>query len=160
MVHRKAQAALEFLTTYGWAFLVILIMMGAISYFGFLNPGSFLPKRCVISSEFACIDYRVLDTGIIDLKLKQNFGHAIEAGNITCTIEGTTMEVSDTSHDDEEWGNRQTKEFTCDFSIYGPDVFLTGQNTKIILVATYNIEPGGYIHATDGDIYAEVIAAP
>ena len=35
---RKAQAALEFLTTYGWAFIVILIMIGALAYFGVLNP--------------------------------------------------------------------------------------------------------------------------
>ena len=36
-------AALEFLTTYGWAFLVILVMIGALAYFGILNPG---PRDC------------------------------------------------------------------------------------------------------------------
>ena len=43
---KKSQAALEFLTTYGWAFLIILIMIGALSYFGILSPSKLLPNRC------------------------------------------------------------------------------------------------------------------
>ncbi len=35
---KKSQAALEFLITYGWAFLVILLMIGTLSYFGILSP--------------------------------------------------------------------------------------------------------------------------
>lgn len=42
---KKAQSALEFLTTYGWAFLVILIMIGALAYFGVLDPNRFLPEE-------------------------------------------------------------------------------------------------------------------
>jgi hypothetical protein len=44
MINKRAQAALEFLTTYGWAFLVILIMIGALSYFGVFNVDSFIPE--------------------------------------------------------------------------------------------------------------------
>ena len=43
MVNNRAQAALEFLTTYGWAFLVILVMIGALSYFGVFSPDSYVP---------------------------------------------------------------------------------------------------------------------
>ena len=39
---RRGQAALEFLTTYGWAFLVILVMIGALAYFGVLDPERFV----------------------------------------------------------------------------------------------------------------------
>jgi hypothetical protein len=51
---RKAQGALEFLMTYGWAFLVILIMIGALAYFGVLNPNRFLPDRCTFGSQIIC----------------------------------------------------------------------------------------------------------
>ena len=37
MMNRKAIST-EFLTTYGWAFLIILIMIGALAYFGILSP--------------------------------------------------------------------------------------------------------------------------
>ncbi len=53
-MERRAQGALEFLMTYGWAFLVILIMIGALAYFGILNPTRFLPDRCDFGAQFLC----------------------------------------------------------------------------------------------------------
>ncbi len=51
---KKGQGALEFLMTYGWAFLVILIMIGALAYFGILNPTRFLPDRCDFGTQILC----------------------------------------------------------------------------------------------------------
>lgn len=48
----KGQAALEFLTTYGWAFLVILVMIGALTYFGVLAPAKFHD-----SAKEVCVKY-------------------------------------------------------------------------------------------------------
>lgn len=56
---KRAQAAMEFLMTYGWAILVVLIAIGALAYFGVLNPDKFLPEKCVIAtgSGLFCDDY-------------------------------------------------------------------------------------------------------
>jgi len=35
---KSAQAAMEFLMTYGWALLVVLIVIAALAFFGLLNP--------------------------------------------------------------------------------------------------------------------------
>ena len=43
-----SQAALEFLTTYGWAILVVLIAVGALAYFGVLDLGKFLPEKFIL----------------------------------------------------------------------------------------------------------------
>ena len=56
-MRKKGQAALEFLTTYGWAFLVILVMIGALAYFGVLDPTRFLPQRCQFGAELYCARY-------------------------------------------------------------------------------------------------------
>ena len=79
---KKSQAALEFLTTYAWAFLVILIMIGALAYFGILNPSKILPDRCTFGSEIRCVDYRIgFGTtgadGTLNLRLKNNVGEPI-----------------------------------------------------------------------------------
>jgi len=37
-MNKKGQAIFEFFITYGWAFLVILVMIGALAYFGILSP--------------------------------------------------------------------------------------------------------------------------
>lgn len=51
---KRSQAALEFLTTYGWAFLVVLIGIGGLSSIGVLDPSSFVSESCFISSPFFC----------------------------------------------------------------------------------------------------------
>ena len=59
---RKGQAATEFLTTYGWAFLVILIMIGTLAYFGILKPSKLLPDRCNFGPEVNCLDFQISKT--------------------------------------------------------------------------------------------------
>ena len=50
---KKAQAAMEFLMTYGWAILVVLVTIGALAYFGVLkipsntNEAVSMLERCV-----------------------------------------------------------------------------------------------------------------
>jgi hypothetical protein len=51
---KQAQAALEFLMTYGWALLVVLVAIGALAFFGVLNPGQFLPDQCVFFPGVTC----------------------------------------------------------------------------------------------------------
>lgn len=51
---KKSQAALEFLTTYGWAFLVVLITIGGLSSLGVLDPSSFTSDSCFVSTPFIC----------------------------------------------------------------------------------------------------------
>ena len=51
---KRSQAAMEFLMTYGWAILVVLIVIGALAYFGILDPQSLLPERCTFQTGFNC----------------------------------------------------------------------------------------------------------
>lgn len=54
---KKGQAALEFLSTYGFAFLIILVMIGALSYFGVLSPNKLIPQRCSFPADVNCFEY-------------------------------------------------------------------------------------------------------
>src|SRR3989344_7880527 len=69
----KGQAAMEFLMTYGWAILVVLIAIGALAYFGVLSPQKFLPKSCTVGPGFSCEDAIVTTTGV-DLVLRNGQG--------------------------------------------------------------------------------------
>lgn len=44
MKSNKSQAAMEFLMTYGWAILIVLIAIGALAYFGVLIPDRYLSE--------------------------------------------------------------------------------------------------------------------
>jgi hypothetical protein len=50
----KSQAAVEYLFTYGWAFMVILVMIGVFAYLGFTNPTKYVPDKCIASDGFFC----------------------------------------------------------------------------------------------------------
>ena len=62
MMNKKSQAALEFIMTYGWAILVVLVAIGALAYFGVLNPDRFLPSKCTLQSGIACLDHKATAT--------------------------------------------------------------------------------------------------
>lgn len=53
----KGQAALEFLTTYGWAILVVLIALGALSSMFVFKFGVLYPNSCFIEPGMACQEY-------------------------------------------------------------------------------------------------------
>ncbi len=58
---KKAQAAMEFLMTYGWAILVVLVVIGALAYFGVLSPDTLLPEKCTLPILLNCKDHKVTD---------------------------------------------------------------------------------------------------
>lgn len=96
---RRSQAALEFLTTYGWAFLVILIMMSALAYFGVLNPSKLLPDRCNFGSEIRCnknlmiIRNDASPGNNIVMRLANNFGTSVVVTDAKVATDVTTVGI-------------------------------------------------------------------
>ncbi|MGM5481396.1 MAG: hypothetical protein ACQESE_03215 [Nanobdellota archaeon] len=76
---RKGQAAMEFLMTYGWAILVVLLAIGALAYFGVLSPQKLLPERTTFSAPIPNLDNAVVDadTNSVEIAFKNNKGVAI-----------------------------------------------------------------------------------
>ena len=51
----KGQAAMDFLMSYGWAILVVLVAMGSMAYFGVLSSDGFVPRKCDLERGIVCI---------------------------------------------------------------------------------------------------------
>jgi hypothetical protein len=81
---RKAQAAMEFLMTYGWAILVVLAAIGALAYFGVMSPGKFLPESCTMqpTSGLSCLDFRATPDSV-HLLLMNSGGRDVVINNMT-----------------------------------------------------------------------------
>jgi len=96
---KRAQAALEFLTTYAWAILSITIALGALYYFGAFDFSKFLPEKCILSSQMECIAF-VMNDDSVTMKLVNNLGETIDVVStsitdnaeqaLSCTVEPTT----------------------------------------------------------------------
>ena len=78
--NRKSQAAMEFLMTYGWTILVVLLVAAALVYFDVLNPSKFLPDMCNVQG-FTCEDFRV-NTDTVTLYLTNNIGDDITISEV------------------------------------------------------------------------------
>jgi hypothetical protein len=88
MIKKRGQAALEWLMTYGWALIMILVVIAAITYFGVINPKQHLPNRCLLSPEIECQAYGIyLEDNTILLRLKNNFGSSITVTDLELTAE-------------------------------------------------------------------------
>ena len=88
---KKGQAAMEFLMTYGWAILVVLIAIGASAYFGVLNPSRFLPESCTIEPGISCDDFKVNATGGgATLVLRNGMGSQLTGVTLTLDDDGAT----------------------------------------------------------------------
>jgi hypothetical protein len=91
MIRRKSQAALEFLMTYGWAILVVLVAVGALAYFGVLSPDKFLPAKCTLQSGIACLDHKAT-ANTLTIVLQNSLGFDITLSDIEagkCTKPGS-----------------------------------------------------------------------
>jgi len=84
-MERKAQAAMEFLMTYGWAILVVLVAIGALAYFGVLSPDNFLPERCTGPAGLDCLDKAAIEAtpNNVTFVLKNNVGFDITSLSVT-----------------------------------------------------------------------------
>jgi len=87
ILKKRAQAAMEFLMTYGWAILVVLIAISALAYFGVLNPSRFLPESCTLVPGMSCVDFKV-DESNITLVIQNGMGQDLE--NFAVTIASDT----------------------------------------------------------------------
>ena len=68
---KKAQAAMEFLTTYGWAILILIIVIVALANLGvFRSPNT--PNTCSVSAPFACSDVKINSSGYANISLQAN----------------------------------------------------------------------------------------
>ncbi len=75
---RKGQSALEYLVTYGWAILAIVIVAAVLWYFGVFNPSRFTAShQCGGFSSFQCLDYAVNASGNVTISLGNKLGAPI-----------------------------------------------------------------------------------
>ncbi|MFH1210862.1 MAG: hypothetical protein V1645_03015 [archaeon] len=80
---------MEFLMTYGWAILVVLVAIGALAYFGVLNPSRFLPSSCTIAPGIGCDEHKVTASDdSVQLLLRNGMGESLTG--VTVSISGCT----------------------------------------------------------------------
>ncbi len=166
MNFKKSQAALEFLTTYGWAFLVIIIMIGTLAYFGILSPAKLLPNRCNFGSEFQCLDYQISATGdTFKLRLKNGIGEAIDVTLVDLSSESTIPYTCTTPAEPippsglTGWKSGEIKDLSWSVCNSEDAGIVSGEKGKILVTIKYNTVSSGPTYGRDvkGEVFSNVI---
>ena len=83
---KKAQSSIEYLFTYGWAILAISVAIGALAYFNFSNPQSFVAEKCELGAQITCLENSVHSNGSLNFVIRSNHDILIQIENISARI--------------------------------------------------------------------------
>lgn len=151
-ISKKGQAAMEFLMTYGWAILVVLVAIGALAYFGVLSPEKFLPETCIIGPGFSCDDFRIIgSTGVADLIIRNGGKDALYNTKMVILKDGvgeTATTSVDCSPTTVPIGTATTCTITDLVRLGGT----AGTRFKGSITLTYDAGSGGLTHSKTGDL--------
>ena len=153
-MQNKSQAALEFLTTYAWAFVIISVTIGALYYSGVFDFGKYLPQTCIFPSQFQCLDFS-LKPAEVRINLINNLDEDIHVTSLQITNDATPS-ISCTAPAAFDWAHAATQDIifaSCSGGGYIPDVRVELK----VSMSYYAINtPSHPIHLINGKINAKV----
>src|SRR3989338_1126439 len=83
VMRKRGQVAMEFLMTYGWAIIIILLAIAALWLLGVFNFDA--PSKCTMTAPFNCNDVILLDNAVL---FKIASGSVLDASVVNIQVNG------------------------------------------------------------------------
>ena len=87
---KKSQAALEYLLTYGWAILIVIIVGASLYALGVFTPGQWTGKRQTGFAQFRVEDFQFGTNGNLTIVFEDQIGKTVDLTDIKATYKGST----------------------------------------------------------------------
>jgi hypothetical protein len=81
----KAQSAMEYLMTYGWAILIIAVVLASLFSLGVFNSASLSGNSCIGGPGYVCKNPLLTTAGKITFSFGQNTGAALYNIQLACS---------------------------------------------------------------------------
>ncbi len=97
MSNMKLQSAMEYLMTYGWAILIIAVVLGALFSLGIFSSSSFIGVTCIAGPGFLCQSPQLGTNGNLSIQIGQSTGtsyYNVGLGCVATTSSGGTPNPS------------------------------------------------------------------
>lgn len=88
---RKGQAGLDFLMTYGWALLIIVLVVGALFALGIFDIGSFLGSKASGFAQVGVVGWKVAGDGEFTAKFENHAGTDINVTGVSAVLGTETI---------------------------------------------------------------------
>ncbi|MCC7574907.1 hypothetical protein KO361_04920 [Candidatus Woesearchaeota archaeon] len=151
MKKKKGQAAIEFLTTYSWAIMGILITIGALTYFDIFNTNRFVTERCDTGAQISCVEAALTEEGVFLMRLTNNHPVSITITSLNLRSEGINQAFTLT----EEIDRGATKIVSVPISGFAP----TRNRELIDLDLSYRRTTGTREYNVSGSVVVRPISA-
>ena len=157
-MNKKSQAALEYLTTYAWAFIVIATTISALYYFGILDFGKFLPQKCTFPSQFKCLDFS-LNPSQVKVKLVNSLGEDVNVTSLQITNDASPPISCTPTVTPLNWVHADEQEFI--FTSCSGGAYIPGSRIDLKVLFTYFAvnTPSKPIHTVNGKINGKVTSS-
>ncbi len=80
----KLQSAMEYLMTYGWAILIIAVILGSLFQLGVFSAGSLTGNSCIALSGFLCLSPTLVTSGAISFIFGEQTGAPLYNVEFAC----------------------------------------------------------------------------
>jgi hypothetical protein len=91
MLTKRGQAAMEYLMTYGWAILVIVIVLAALLYLGVFNIANKMPDVCTPQVGLQCNSWFLNSVNSrVNFSITNGYQQTINVTRILCQVQGET----------------------------------------------------------------------
>ncbi len=86
----KGQSSTEQLITYGWAGMIMIVVIGVLLYFGVFSGLNNVPERCLFQNGFFCESHRIYSNAgqlTVNFEAKNKFPKKVIITGILCSAE-------------------------------------------------------------------------
>ncbi len=90
---RRSQSALEYMMTYGWAILVIVIVAGVLYSLGIFSPSSAISSTVTGFSNLGSVTAQCIGNQGLTIQLGDSVGYTIQITNISVSASGKTVSM-------------------------------------------------------------------
>jgi uncharacterized protein (UPF0333 family) len=90
---KKGQAALDFMMTYGWAIVLVVIIAVAMFAMGIFDPSNFIGNKAAGFAGVSVVGWSMDTAGTFTIKAANNVGNPIQLDSINVTIGGASVNV-------------------------------------------------------------------
>jgi hypothetical protein len=86
MSKMRGQAAMEYLMTYGWALLILVVVIGVLFSMGVFNPQNYMSEECSFQPSLPCKGTSLTSKGVLTIYLTNGLGYAVDS--FTMNVDG------------------------------------------------------------------------
>lgn len=166
---KKGQASLDFLATYGWAFLIIIVAVAGLAYFDVFNYEKYMPESCKLDNNIFCGTVFQVKAGDsndensnITLQLRNNRAEKItitnfKIGEKNIADQGTFCNITSLGREISS-GSLSEETFTITTNTPNCGIFDNKGNKKTFVIKmSYNISGTTITGEAEGTLTAKVI---